>query len=162
MYIPDLVFFGESTTTSSERSEIFQANVIAKLMEKVGVDKYSVVGTSYGGFVAYRMAEMCPERIEKVVIASSGVNMRPSHNHELLKKANMETIEELMMPETATQLRVLMRLAVFNRVYMPDFLLNDIIDVSLIFYYVVLFFFFSFYNYSCRFNALPIILAVDD
>ncbi|PWA92602.1 alpha/beta-Hydrolases superfamily protein [Artemisia annua] len=98
-------------------------------MEKVGVDKYSVVGTSYGGFVSYRLAEMWPERVEKVVIASSGVNMRPIHNVELIKRANVEKIDELMLPQTAGQLRTLMRLAVYNnRVYMPDFFLNDFID----------------------------------
>nr|GEV00818.1 epoxide hydrolase 4-like [Tanacetum cinerariifolium] len=129
VYIPDLVFFGESTTKSSERSEIFQAKAIGNLMEKIGVNKYSVVGTSYGGFVSYRLAEMWPERVEKVVIASSGVNMRPIHNVELMKRANVEKIDELMLPQTAGQLRTLLRLAVFNnRVYMPDFFLNDFID----------------------------------
>nr|XP_043629549.1 monoacylglycerol lipase ABHD6 [Erigeron canadensis] len=128
LYIPDLVFFGESTTKSSERSEIFQATAIVKLMENLGVSKYSVIGTSYGGFVAYRIAEMWPDRVQKVVIASSGVNMRPKDNKELLKRANTERIEELMLPENATQLRTLMRLAVYYRVYMPDFFLNDFID----------------------------------
>ncbi|KAI3496342.1 hypothetical protein L1887_38700 [Cichorium endivia] len=128
VYVPDLVFFGESTTKSSERSEIFQASAVGKMMEKVGVSKYSVVGTSYGGFVAYRLAEMWPERVEKVVIASSGVNMRPRDNQELLKRANLKKIDELMLPETAGQLRTLLRLAVVTRVYMPDFFLNDFID----------------------------------
>ncbi|XP_024960615.1 uncharacterized protein LOC112501171 [Cynara cardunculus var. scolymus] len=128
VYIPDLVFFGESISNSSERSEIFQASAITKLMEKVGVNKYSVIGTSYGGFVAYRMAAMWPERVEKVVISSSGVNMRRRDNQELMKRANLETIEELMLPETAGQLRTLLRLAVYNGGYMPDFFLNDFID----------------------------------
>lgn len=128
VYVPDLVFFGESTTKSSERSEVFQASAVGKMMEKVGVSKYSVVGTSYGGFVAYRLAEMWPERVEKVVIASSGVNMRPRDNQELLKRANLKKIDELMLPETAGQLRTLLRLAVVTRVYMPDFFLNDFID----------------------------------
>ncbi|KAJ0800530.1 putative 2,6-dioxo-6-phenylhexa-3-enoate hydrolase [Helianthus annuus] len=128
LYVPDLVFFGESTSKSLERSEIFQAKAIGKLMEKVGVSKYSVVGTSYGGFVAYRVAEMWPERVEKVVIASSGVNMKPKDNGELLKRAKVEKIEELLLPETAAQLRTLMRLAASNRVYVPDFFLNDFID----------------------------------
>ncbi|PWA67095.1 alpha/beta-Hydrolases superfamily protein [Artemisia annua] len=118
VYVPDLVFFGESTTKSSERSEIFQAEVIGKLMEKVGVDKYSVVGTSYGGFVTYRLAEMWPERVEKVVVASSGINMRPIDNVEIMKKADVETIDELMLPETAGQLRKLLRFAAnISRVY---------------------------------------------
>lgn len=140
VYVPDLLFFGESTTKSSERSEIFQAKAIGKLMEKVGVNKYSVVGTSYGGFVAYRLAEMSPERVEKVVIASSGVNMKPCDNVELLKRANLEKIEELMLPESPRQLRTLMRLALSSRVYLPDFFLNDFIDVS--FFYFIL----SFYS----------------
>lgn len=128
VYVPDLVFFGESTTKSSERSEIFQASAVVKMMEKVGVTKYSVVGTSYGGFVAYRLAEMWPERVEKVVIASSGVNMRPRDNQELLKRANLKKIDELMLPETPGQLRTLLRLAAGNRYYMPEFFLNDFID----------------------------------
>ncbi|KAL0327442.1 UNVERIFIED_CONTAM: hypothetical protein Sangu_1822200 [Sesamum angustifolium] len=67
--------------------------------------RYSVVGTSYGGFVGYRMAAMWPERVEKVVIASSGVNMTRRDNQELLKRAKMEQIEELMLPRSAAQLR---------------------------------------------------------
>lgn len=128
LYIPDLVFFGESTTTSFERSEVFQAIALGKLMEKVGVEKYSVVGTSYGGFVAYRMAVMWGERVEKVVVASSGVNMRRRDNLELMKRAKVEKVEELLLPATAGQLRTLMRLAVSQRFYMPDFFLKDFID----------------------------------
>jgi pimeloyl-ACP methyl ester carboxylesterase len=97
-------------------------------MEKVGVERYTVVGTSYGGFVAYRMGSMWPERVEKVVIASSGVNMVRKDNEEVLKRANVEKIEDVLLPKTANQLRTLVGLAVFRRSYMPDFLLNDIID----------------------------------
>ncbi|XP_022730672.1 uncharacterized protein LOC111285461 isoform X2 [Durio zibethinus] len=128
VYVPDLVFFGNSTTKSKERSEVFQAVSIAKLMEKLQVKKYHVLGTSYGGFVAYNMAKMCPNKVEKVVIASSGVNMRKADNMALLKRANVVTIEEIMLPETATQLRTLTRLAVSKRLNMiPDFFWNDVV-----------------------------------
>ncbi|KAK4388679.1 hypothetical protein Sango_2204900 [Sesamum angolense] len=130
VYVPDLVFFGDSFTKSPERSEVFQATCVAKLLEKLGIRCYSVVGTSYGGFVAYRMAAMWPERVEKVVIASSAVNMRPGDNDALLKKANVENIEDLMMPVSAGQLRKLLGLVAFRRPYLPDFVLNDLIDVS--------------------------------
>ncbi|KAI3454185.1 hypothetical protein Pfo_010848 [Paulownia fortunei] len=128
VYVPDLVFFGDSFTKSPDRSEVFQAASIAKLLEKLGIRRYSVVGTSYGGFVAYRMAAMWPERVEKVVIASSGVNMRRSDNLDLLKRAKMEKIDDLMLPSTAGQLRTLIGLSVFRRPYMPDFFLNDFIN----------------------------------
>ncbi|KAJ9183645.1 hypothetical protein P3X46_007470 [Hevea brasiliensis] len=133
LYVPDLIFFGESTTKSSERSEIFQAKSVAKLLEKLGVKKYSIVGTSYGGFVAYNIARMWPERVEKVVIASSGVNMRRSDNEKLMRKSKAENIGDLMLPQKASQMRVLISLAAFRlrSLHMiPDFLLKDFISKS--------------------------------
>ncbi|KAL6216872.1 hypothetical protein ACLB2K_010090 [Fragaria x ananassa] len=129
VYVPDLVFFGRSTTTSPDRAETFQAASVAKLLEKLGVERFSVVGTSYGGFVAYHVARMWPERVEKVVIASSGVNMRGRDSEALLKRANVEKIEDLMLPATAAQLRKLVRLAMFKKVDMiPQFFMNDLIE----------------------------------
>lgn len=120
-------------------------------MEKVGVDKYSVVGTSYGGFVTYRLAEMWPERVEKVVVASSGINMRPIDNVEIMKKANVETIDELMLPETAGQLRKLMRFAAnISRVYVPDCILNDFIEASIISVELS-----NIWLINCRFDGRP-------
>ncbi|KAF3951709.1 hypothetical protein ACB098_01G090900 [Castanea mollissima] len=128
VYVPDLIFFGDSTTKSPERSEVFQAVSVGKLMETLGVQKYHVVGTSYGGFVAYQMAKMFRERVEKAVIASSGVNLRRRDNEALLKRAKLEKIEELMLPATAEQLRTLMLLSANKRFnILPDFFFNDFI-----------------------------------
>ncbi|KAG5566142.1 hypothetical protein RHGRI_001917 [Rhododendron griersonianum] len=134
LYVPNLVFFGNSTTKSSERSEIFQAVSVGKLLEKLSVKRYYVAGTSYGGFVAYRMAAMWPERVAKLVVASSAVNMRQKDNVEFLeKRAKMEKLEELMLPATAAQLKVLLGLYTNRRpCCMPDFLLNDVIREVLI------------------------------
>ncbi|PKI76004.1 hypothetical protein CRG98_003554 [Punica granatum] len=83
----------------------------------------------FGGFVAYRMAEMWPEKVDKVVIASSGLNLRKRDNEGLLKRAGLEKIEELMLPTNPGQLRTLVDLAVFKRLNMaPNFLLIDIIN----------------------------------
>lgn len=97
------------------------------------MDKYSVVGTSYGGFVAYHVARFWPERVEKVVIASSGVNMRRRDNEELVKeRAKMERIEDLLLPESGSQLRTLMGLVMYTKIntLIPNFLLNDLVHVS--------------------------------
>ncbi|KAH8504648.1 hypothetical protein Peur_045865 [Populus x canadensis] len=130
LYVPDLIFFGDSTTKSSERSEIFQAESVAKLLETLGVEKYSLVGTSYGGFVSYHIARMFPERVEKVVVASSGVNMKKKNNEELVKKAKLEKIDDLMLPQKPSDLRALLGVAVSKRslLMIPDFFLNDLIN----------------------------------
>ncbi|GMH13389.1 hypothetical protein Nepgr_015230 [Nepenthes gracilis] len=129
LYVPDLIFFGDSTTDSFERSEIFQAKSISKLMDKLGVVRYSIIGTSYGGFVAYHMAAMWPERVDKVVVASSAINKTRHDNAELVKRAGVENIDDLLLPETTEQLRTLLRLVLFRRrVFLPDCLLNDILN----------------------------------
>lgn len=40
VYVPDLLFFGRSFTNSADRSEVFQAASVAKLMEKLGISRY--------------------------------------------------------------------------------------------------------------------------
>ncbi|KAL3838603.1 hypothetical protein ACJIZ3_023194 [Penstemon smallii] len=128
VYVPDLLFFGDSYSNSHERSEIFQASSIAKFLEKLGIQKYSVMGTSYGGFVTYRLAAMWPDRVEKVVIASSGVNLRRRDNEGLIKRANVERIDDVMLPNSPARLRVNMGLGVYKPPYIPDFILKDFVD----------------------------------
>ena len=48
-----------------------QARVVMRLMDKLGIDRASVVGHSLGGEVAMRMAVNSPERVDKLVLASS-------------------------------------------------------------------------------------------
>ncbi|KAL0366400.1 UNVERIFIED_CONTAM: hypothetical protein Sradi_3530100 [Sesamum radiatum] len=49
VYVPDLVFFGNSISTRREWSESFQARCVKRVMEANSVEKMAVVGLSYGG-----------------------------------------------------------------------------------------------------------------
>ncbi|WMV20953.1 hypothetical protein MTR67_014338, partial [Solanum verrucosum] len=64
VYVPDLLFFGYSVTTRPERSTSIQAECLAKGMMKLGVEKFSVVGLSYGGMVGFKLAQMYPHMVE--------------------------------------------------------------------------------------------------
>nr|BAD43154.1 unnamed protein product [Arabidopsis thaliana]BAD43183.1 unnamed protein product [Arabidopsis thaliana]BAD44290.1 unnamed protein product [Arabidopsis thaliana] len=76
------------------------------------------------------MAKMWPEKVEKVVIASSGINMRKCDGESLLQRSNCECIEKVMLPSTATEFRTLMALASSWRLVrmFPDALWNDVIN----------------------------------
>ncbi|XP_047320324.1 2-hydroxy-6-oxononadienedioate/2-hydroxy-6-oxononatrienedioate hydrolase [Impatiens glandulifera] len=128
LYFPNLVFFGNSTTNSRRRSEIFQAECVVKLMEKLGVQKFSIMGTSYGGFVSYMIASQWPEKIEKVVISSSGVNMRLKDNINVMKKAKVESIEEILLPTTVPRLRTMLSLVSVAKIHVPNFILKELIN----------------------------------
>ncbi|XP_052879421.1 uncharacterized protein LOC128285625 [Gossypium arboreum] len=71
VYVPDFVFFGDSITDKSERSVQLQAECIAKGLKKLGVQKCTLVGFSYGGMVGFKMAEIYPELVHSMVVTCS-------------------------------------------------------------------------------------------
>ncbi|CAI0447826.1 unnamed protein product [Linum tenue] len=77
LYVPDLVFFGDSFTTRPDRTEGFQARSLMRALQRQPspVRKLSVVGLSYGGFVGYSMAAQFRDAVDRVVICCSGVCM---------------------------------------------------------------------------------------
>ncbi|XP_008802457.1 4,5:9,10-diseco-3-hydroxy-5,9,17-trioxoandrosta-1(10),2-diene-4-oate hydrolase [Phoenix dactylifera] len=129
LVIPDLLFFGGSTTRSPHRSEAFQAASLARLLDALRLSKISVVGTSYGGFVAYHLARALGlERVERVVIASSDVLKSAGDDKGLAERAGVENVQDLMLPRTAANLRALIGLAVHRPPrFMPEFVLRDVV-----------------------------------
>ncbi|KAI3841581.1 hypothetical protein MKX03_023435 [Papaver bracteatum] len=112
------------------RSETFQAVSMGKLLELLYVARYSVLGTSYVGFVAYHMARLRPDRVEKVIIVNSAINLRRKDSEELMKKAKIEKIESLFMPESPAELLTCIRLINHKKfpIYIPEFSLNDVLN----------------------------------
>ncbi|KAL7119377.1 hypothetical protein ACP275_02G059700 [Erythranthe tilingii] len=131
IYVPDLLFFGESSTTRPERSEAFQAQCVMRLMEAHGVEKMSLVGISYGGFVGYSMAAQFPDAVEKVVLCCTGVCLEEKDLREgLFEVADLDEVASILMPQTPEKLRELMKFAFVRPVKgVPSFFLSDYIDV---------------------------------
>lgn len=132
LIVPDLIFFGGSTSRSPARSEAFQAAALAGLLDVLGVARASVVGTSYGGFVAYHMARaMGPEHVDRVVIASSDLLKAAEDDKALLERADAESIAGVLLPRTTDGLRRLLRLTMYRPpVFMLEFVLRDMLRVQ--------------------------------
>ncbi|KAL5558989.1 hypothetical protein UlMin_035200 [Ulmus minor] len=132
LFIPDLVFFGESYTTRPERSESFQAECVMRVMEANSVRKLSLVGLSYGGFVGYSLAAQFKEAVERVVICCAGVCMEEKDLREgLFRVSDLEAAARILVPQTSERLKELMGYTLFNPLpsrLLPSCLLNDFID----------------------------------
>lgn len=132
IYVPDLVFFGGSHTSRPDRSDAFQAQCLMKLMEAQGVQKMSLVGVSYGGFVGYHMAVLFPEALDRLVLCCAGVCLEEKDMEEkLFKVSSFEEAASTLMPQTPEKLRELMKLS-FVKPFkgVPTYFLSDFIDVS--------------------------------
>ncbi|CAI9262545.1 unnamed protein product [Lactuca saligna] len=130
VYVPDLVFFGDSYTTRRERSESFQAQCVYRVMEANSVKRMRVVGLSYGGFVAYSLAAEFKEAVERVVICCAGVCLEEKDLAEgLFPVKTLEEAADILLPQTPEKMKELMRFTfVKPPVKTPNCILVDFID----------------------------------
>ncbi|BBN12151.1 hypothetical protein MPTK1_5g17800 [Marchantia polymorpha subsp. ruderalis] len=129
VYVPDLLFFGKSFTTTSQRSEVFQAECMKKMLDVLNVDQVHVLGTSYGGMVAYRMASNYPKLVNKVVICSSGIMMDHTTNNRLMELCKIDSVKEILVPKDLKHMRLGMSTATVWRIWaIPSFVLQDMYE----------------------------------
>jgi hypothetical protein len=111
LYVPDLLFFGESHTSKPDRTESFQAQCVAALMEAHGVRRMNVVGVSYGGFVGYSLAALFPERVEKVALCCAEVCLEDKDMEDgLFVVKNIDEAAMILIPQTPEKMKQLVKL----------------------------------------------------
>ncbi|EHA8590417.1 putative monoacylglycerol lipase ABHD6 [Cocos nucifera] len=115
VYIPDLLFFGGSITGRGHRTPVFQVECLAAALGKLGVERCSVVGFSYGGMIAFKMAEARPELVQSLVVPGSVISMTESINEAALKALGVSSLSELLLPETLERLKALLSIATYKK-----------------------------------------------
>ncbi|THF96290.1 hypothetical protein TEA_018188 [Camellia sinensis var. sinensis] len=132
VYVPGLLFFGDSYTTLPDRTEAFQARSIMRAMEAYGVARSMlVVGLSYGGFVGYSMAAQFPEAVERLVIGAAGVCMEEKDMEDgLFKVKSIDDAATILLPQTPDKMRELVQLTFYKPPkILPSCVLTDFIRV---------------------------------
>src|SRR3989454_12141510 len=92
---PDLLGHGESAKPRGDYSLGAYASGIRDLLAALGHSRATVVGHSLGGGIAMQMAYQFPERVERLVLVSSGGRGREVH---LLIRAAVLPGAELVLP----------------------------------------------------------------
>ncbi|KAK8928729.1 hypothetical protein KSP39_PZI017229 [Platanthera zijinensis] len=125
VYVPDLLFFGGSTTGVAGRLPEFQAECLAAALGRLGVTVCTVVGFSYGGMVAFKMAEARPDLVKAIVVSGSVTAMTDSISAETMERLGFSSSKELLLPETVKGLKALLKVAAYKKLWFPDFLHRD-------------------------------------
>lgn len=129
VYVPDMLFFGKSTTVRRERSESFQAECLMKMLEKLGVESCALVGFSYGGMVAFKMAELYPKLVKCLVITGSVIAMTDTIGQASLSRLGFSSSAEMLLPTSVGGLKALFSVAFYHKIRLPDFLFQDFLEV---------------------------------
>lgn len=100
------------------------------------MNRFGLVGVSYGGFVSYRIAELYPERVERVVLVCAGVCLEDTDlTTGLFVVSNVADAAELLVPRRPEKLRELVKLTfVKPPCVMPTCFIRDYIQVGVFFY----------------------------
>ncbi|KAJ6906143.1 epoxide hydrolase 4-like [Populus alba x Populus x berolinensis] len=126
IYVPDFLFFGGSITDKTERSPAFQAECMAKGLKKLGVEKCTLVGLSYGGMVGFKMAEMYPDLVDSMVVTCSVMALTESITRSALERIGFSSWAEVLIPETFEGVKKIAELCTYKSLAMPDFFYRDI------------------------------------
>lgn len=94
----DLLGFGYSEKPAwFDYSIQSQARMIARFMDRIGIGRANVCGSSYGGAVALNLTLDYPERVEKLVLVDAVCNDEPK-NHPILRLAALPGVGEVITP----------------------------------------------------------------
>ncbi len=74
-----------------------QARMIVRFMDRIGIGKASIVGSSFGGGVASWLTLDNPARIEKLVLVSTVINDDPK-DYPILKLVSLPGVGEVLTP----------------------------------------------------------------
>jgi pimeloyl-ACP methyl ester carboxylesterase len=70
--MPDLPGYGLSERPDASYELAWHAKMIARWLERLGLERFDLVGHSFGGGVAQVMLLECPTRIRRLVLVASG------------------------------------------------------------------------------------------
>lgn len=129
VYVPDLLFFGASTTDKPDRSSGFQAECLAQGLLKLGVDKCTLVGLSYGGMVGFKMARSHPDLVESMVACGTVMELTDSITRASLAKIGLSSWSELLLPESVGGVKNMLSVGTHKLPWLPDFFFKHFLEV---------------------------------
>ena len=109
--VPDLLWFGGSSSKRRDFSIDHQLEVVVDLLNHLGIERADFVGISYGGIVAHELAAIHPERVGKLAILDSPGRSYTLDDHAaMLERFAVPDVGALLVPTTPDDVQVLLEL----------------------------------------------------
>ena len=112
---PDLLWFGESSSSARDFALSHQVSALAALLRHDGIAHAQVVGTSYGGFVAWELAHRHPDLVARLVLVDSpGPAFSRADYEAMLQRLRARDAVEVFVPDDPDDVQRLIDLAYFD------------------------------------------------
>ena len=126
--IPDLLWFGSSSSSRRDFSLGHQVAAVRALIDHLGLARLDLVGLSYGGFVAYGVAILDHTRVRSLILVDSpGPAFGEDDYTRLMARLGTKDPAEIFIPGTPDAVDKLMALAYQHPPYIPRFAARQLI-----------------------------------
>lgn len=95
LVVPDLLGFGESAALASDEHAETEARAVFRFLDKLGVDRFDLVGHDFGGPTALWMWRLAPLRIRSLALLATNA-FRDTPIPGFLKVAKVRGVGEIM------------------------------------------------------------------
>ena len=127
--IPDMLFFGQSSGPDTALMPAYQAQKLSLLMHSLHVNRYGIVGHSYGGLVSTYLAEQeGPSKIHSLVLIDPLNKYYPRTILDSVQRVSGKPIENILVPSEPKDLNCLVDLTFSRKVAFPKALADRLLE----------------------------------
>lgn len=124
--VPDLLFFGESHSEAGDHRLEFQTETMVQLLDALDLRRTHVAGISYGGLLAWDLADRFSSRVDKLaLIASPGSAFARDDHEHILRTFEVDELQHLLVPTNPDDVMRLIEVAWHRPPTVPRFALKN-------------------------------------
>ena len=125
LYIPDLLYFGQSTTDFKNYDPRFTVNQLHQFIEKEHLEALYVAGISYGGLISSMYAHEHPELTKGLILIDAlSKFLDDGHTDSLANTYGYENIQDILIPSDGKSLKTLFQISFYKPRKIPAWMLN--------------------------------------
>ena len=129
LILPNLLYFGGSTSTIPSYSIKNQLEAMQLLIDKLTVKTFDLCGVSYGGVVAAELALANQSKVKKLILVDSPVKyFNDADIKSINEKFKVSGLIDLLAPNTYKGLKTLLEIAFVKPPLAPTFILKDMFN----------------------------------
>jgi pimeloyl-ACP methyl ester carboxylesterase len=126
LVIPDLLYFGGSWPNKRSVELDDQLQMVLELMDHQRIERFDVLGISFGGFVAFELAARFDHRVGRIIISNSPGHVLSHEDHDaMLHRLGVGEVADLLVPTEASAVRDLIGIAFHRPPKVPGVALSD-------------------------------------
>ncbi len=128
----DILWFGESTATATPSLSV-QREAVEALLAHLQINKATIIGQSYGGFIAIDLILHHPTLAEKVVIANCpGTTFDLKEIDEVCTRNGIKSIDELFVVNVPKDIQRLINVSTYRNPQLSAKILQQLYDAQFV------------------------------